>query len=87
MGELKFCRAIGCYNSLPPRHSRYCRTHSPFASSFWKRQFRARLRAESISPHLDYFKTITNTEHEARLAYNDYRRAQRRRQRENSSRS
>jgi hypothetical protein len=19
MGELKFCRAIGCYNSLPPR--------------------------------------------------------------------
>ena len=54
MGEPKFCQAIGCNNSLPPRHSRYCRTHSPFASTLWKRQLRARLRCEGISPHLDH---------------------------------
>lgn len=87
MGEPKFCQAVGCNNSLPPRHSRYCRTHSPFASTLWKRELRPRLRCEGISPHLDHFRTQTSTEQEARLAYNEYRRMLRRRHRDNAGRS
>src|SRR6202023_2319592 len=82
LATLKLCSMDGCENPLPPRHSRYCSLHSHFAGVLWKRRQRAELRKQGRSAHLEYFLTKTETEEEARLAYNAYRRVLRRRRRE-----
>ena len=81
MSPHSLCAASGCDQSLPQRHWKFCHRHSRLASTIWKRNHRAALRVEGIASHLEYFRTVTNSEAEARAAYNDYRRNLRRRRR------
>ncbi len=61
---------IICGQSLPPRHGKYCSTHSTSASLLWKRQAR---KAEAGEPYyLDWWLKASGDLEGARRAYNEY---------------